>query len=134
MGTFVLPPLEVFPVLDGLAYNSSKRPEFKSSVFEALSGKESRVSFRQYPKYSFALSFEFLDDNDGDDARAAQPGPCHPPRPTIRGRGFFIAIRRARSDNFHLQADFFPIRILPNHFSPSGPVWEGTPVIATDLL
>ncbi|SJM96013.1 DUF2460 domain-containing protein [Crenothrix polyspora] len=72
MGTFVLPPLEVFPVLDGLAYNSSKRPEFKSSVFEALSGKESRVSFRQYPKYSFALSFEFLDDNDGDDCQVSQ--------------------------------------------------------------
>lgn len=36
------------------------RPDFKTQIFESLSGKESRIKFRQFPKYTFKLSFEYL--------------------------------------------------------------------------
>lgn len=55
--------LSVFPTLDGIEWNTTKRPEFKTGLFESLSGHESRVKFRQYPKYTFKLSFEFLIEN-----------------------------------------------------------------------
>jgi uncharacterized protein (TIGR02217 family) len=58
----------VFPSLDGIEMNTVKRPEFKTQVFEALSGNESRAKMRKYPKYTFKLSFEFL-VQDKDEAQ-----------------------------------------------------------------
>lgn len=56
--------LAVFPSLDGLEWNINRRSDFKTSIFEALSGKESRVKLRQTPKTTFKLSYEFLiEDN-----------------------------------------------------------------------
>lgn len=55
--------LAVFPTLDGLELGSNKRADFKTTVFEALSGQESRVKLRRYPKYTFKLSMEFLVEN-----------------------------------------------------------------------
>jgi uncharacterized protein (TIGR02217 family) len=52
--------LAVFPTLDGIEPNTTKRAEFKTHVFEALSGRETRIRFRQYPKYVFKMSFEYL--------------------------------------------------------------------------
>ncbi len=57
---------EVFPVLDGLEYSVKRRAEFKTQVFDAVSGKESRASLRQYPKTKFLLSFEFLVEDEED--------------------------------------------------------------------
>jgi uncharacterized protein (TIGR02217 family) len=58
--------LEVFPAMDGLEFNIKRRAEFKTSVFEATSGKESRISLRQYPKTTFSLSFGFLVNDEED--------------------------------------------------------------------
>lgn len=58
--------LAVFPSLDGLEWNITKRADFKTSVFEALSGKESRVKLRQTPKTTFKLSYEFLIENQDE--------------------------------------------------------------------
>ena len=58
--------LAFFPSLDGLEWNITKRHDFKTSVFEALSGKESRVKLRQTPKTTFKLSYEFLIENQDE--------------------------------------------------------------------
>lgn len=58
----------VFPTLDGIEMNTIKRPEFRTQVFEALSGNESRYKMRKYPKYTFKISFEFLIE-DKDEAQ-----------------------------------------------------------------
>lgn len=58
---------EVFPALDGLGFNIKRRREFKTMVFEGLSGAESRVGFRQYPKTIFLLNFEFLVKDQDED-------------------------------------------------------------------
>lgn len=55
--------LAVFPTLTGLSWDNIKRPDFKTSVFEALSGQESRAALRQYPKYTFKIPVEHLVDN-----------------------------------------------------------------------
>lgn len=55
--------LAVFPQLEGLEWNTVKRPDFKTGVFESLSGRESRIKHRQYPKYTFRVSVEFLIEN-----------------------------------------------------------------------
>ena len=63
--------LPVFPNLDGLELNTIKRADFKTAVFEALSGHESRFMLRQYPKYTFKVSFEFLIE-DRDEAQLTE--------------------------------------------------------------
>ncbi len=63
--------LSVFPNLDGLELNITKRPEFKTAVFEALSGHESRFKLRRYPKYTFKLNVEFLIE-DRDEAQLTE--------------------------------------------------------------
>jgi len=61
--------LLVFPELPGIDIAQSKRPEVKSQVFiNPLSGRESRLRFQVYPKYTFKLSVNALiedaEDND----------------------------------------------------------------------
>lgn len=49
-----------FPVLPGLAWGVQKTPEFKTDVFEGLSGVETRTSYRSSPRYHYVLTYEFL--------------------------------------------------------------------------
>jgi uncharacterized protein (TIGR02217 family) len=58
--------LAVFPRLDGLEWNINRRSDFKTSIFEALSGKESRFKLRQTPKTTFKLSYEFLIEDNAE--------------------------------------------------------------------
>lgn len=58
--------LPIFPTLDGLETESTRRIDYKTRVFESLSGKESRVRFRQYPKTSFKLNLSFLIENQDE--------------------------------------------------------------------
>lgn len=47
--------LAIFPSFKGQTYDNLKRGEFKTTLFESLSGNESRVGFRTYPKYIFKI-------------------------------------------------------------------------------
>lgn len=64
--------LLVFPDLPGIDIAQSKRPEIKSQVFvNPLSGRESRLRFQVYPKYTFKISLNALiADIDYDDLQA----------------------------------------------------------------
>jgi len=64
--------LWVFPDLPGLDIAQSKRPEIKSQVFvNPLSGRESRLRFQVYPKYTFKISLNALiEDREDTDLQA----------------------------------------------------------------
>lgn len=49
--------------LPGLTWESTRTPLFKTGVQEALSGKESRMSYQVYPRFAFELQYEFLRHN-----------------------------------------------------------------------
>lgn len=49
--------------LPGLMFDNSKAPIWKNARQQALSGKESRLAYMQYPLYRFELQYEFLRDN-----------------------------------------------------------------------
>lgn len=53
----------VFPTFAGLSWNISRSPEFSTQVKRAVSGKELRGAFRQYPLWIFGMSFEVLRDD-----------------------------------------------------------------------
>lgn len=59
---------EQFPISDGIEAGITITPTYKTSVFESLSGRESRIAFRQNPKYTIKLSFEFLIQNRDEKA------------------------------------------------------------------
>lgn len=50
----------VFPVLPGLAWPKPKAPIWHTKVQQAVSGRELRAAFRQYPVYKFTLTHDFL--------------------------------------------------------------------------
>lgn len=53
----------VFPAyLLGEKFTSRKTPNFNTKTQKALSGKESRISYRAYPLYEWELTYEFLSD------------------------------------------------------------------------
>jgi uncharacterized protein (TIGR02217 family) len=53
--------LPVFPVdLPGLSYESSKTPEFSTSIHTSANGCEVRGLFRIYPLWRFKLNFKYL--------------------------------------------------------------------------
>lgn len=52
----------IFPSLPGLMWNNSKAPEFTTKTHRAVSGREQRASFQQYPLWTFSLTYEFLRD------------------------------------------------------------------------
>lgn len=61
--------LLVFPNLTCIDIAQSKRPEIKSNVFvNPLSGRESRLRFQVYPKYTFKISvndlIEYADETE----------------------------------------------------------------------
>ena len=52
----------VFPVLPGLTWPFVKQPMFQTKVQRAVSGKEYRAAFMQYPLWTYTLYFNFLRD------------------------------------------------------------------------
>lgn len=50
----------VLPALPGLAWNITRKPRFKTNVYEANSGREVRTTMQVYPLYDFLLPYEFL--------------------------------------------------------------------------
>lgn len=55
----------VFPTLPGLKWGHSKTPMFETKIQTAVSGRESRARFQAYPRWKFALSYEFLRQRPG---------------------------------------------------------------------
>jgi uncharacterized protein (TIGR02217 family) len=53
----------VFPSLPGLEWNANARPEFSTRVKRAVSGRELRAAFMQYPLWNFGLSYAVLRAN-----------------------------------------------------------------------
>ena len=76
----------IFPVLPGLAWDSSKTPTFSGKVLRAVSGKELRAAYWSYPIYSFGLSYSLLRDNSANNELQILAG-------------FFLA-RQGSFDNF----------------------------------
>ena len=54
----------VYPTLPGLQFPIGKTPVLRTQVIQAVSGREVRGSYQQYPLYEFSLSYEFLRDNN----------------------------------------------------------------------
>ena len=50
----------VLPVTSGLKMERSKSPEWKTITHVATSGKESRTAMMSYPRWSFSIQYEFL--------------------------------------------------------------------------
>ncbi len=53
----------IFPVLVGLGWDVVRRPMHKSIVQEAVSGKETRIGLRPYPRYRYTLRYDMLRDS-----------------------------------------------------------------------
>lgn len=52
----------VFPTLPGLTFNVVRTPMFSTMTQRALSGREIRGTYQNFPLYQFDLAFEFLRD------------------------------------------------------------------------
>lgn len=52
--------MQIYPILAGLSFGSTKSPEFNTIIKQSLSGYETRTSLRAYPRWLFQLSYEFL--------------------------------------------------------------------------
>src|ERR1017187_5177878 len=52
----------VLPVLAGLGWPVVKTPMFSTKVQRAVSGKEYRTAYYQYPLYTFSILFDLLRD------------------------------------------------------------------------
>lgn len=50
----------VFPTIKGLTYPIRRTPQWRTGVNEAISGKESRIAYRQYPRILFSLEYSVL--------------------------------------------------------------------------
>lgn len=50
----------VLPELAGLDITVTRKPKFSTKIQTAVSGKEKRVSYWSYPKFSFKISYEVL--------------------------------------------------------------------------
>lgn len=53
----------ILPVLPGQMLTQRKTPDYTTHRQRALSGKESRISYRAYPLYEWELQFEYLSDD-----------------------------------------------------------------------
>lgn len=80
----------ILPTLPGLKFNDTKTPSFVTRTHRAVSGRELRASFQQYPLWTFSLAYEVLRDT-----------PADPELETLVG--FFLA-RQGSFDSF-LYAD-----------------------------
>ena len=52
----------IFPVMLGLQYDIVKQPMFSTKIQRAVSGKEYRAAFFQYPLYTFTFAYDLLRD------------------------------------------------------------------------
>ena len=52
----------IFPALPGLSWPVTKTPMFSTKIQRAVSGREYRAAFYQYPLYTFSISYEVLRD------------------------------------------------------------------------
>ena len=52
----------VYPVLPGLTFGNTRSPGYNTGLQAALSGKESRIAYQQYPLMTFELQYELLRD------------------------------------------------------------------------
>jgi uncharacterized protein (TIGR02217 family) len=52
----------VYPVLPGLTLDVVRSPEYNTGITQALSGKESRIAYRQYPLMTWQLQYDLLRD------------------------------------------------------------------------
>lgn len=52
---------EIYPALTGLGFGVKRNYVWKSGVQEALSGKQSAISYRQYPLVHYELTYNLLD-------------------------------------------------------------------------
>jgi uncharacterized protein (TIGR02217 family) len=59
MSSLVYPSSATLP---GITYNSIRAPSFKTGIQTALSGKESRIQYQQYPIMTWTLIYELLRD------------------------------------------------------------------------
>lgn len=53
----------VYPVLPGITFPYTRAPGWRTGLQEAVSGKESTIGYRQYPKIRWELQYELLRDN-----------------------------------------------------------------------
>jgi uncharacterized protein (TIGR02217 family) len=60
MSSFVYPGPSVLP---GLSWNRERSYLWATEIQEAVSGKETRLQYRQYPRVRFQLKYELLRDN-----------------------------------------------------------------------
>jgi Conserved hypothetical protein 2217 (DUF2460). len=51
---------EIFPELIGLTFDIKRRPQFNTKVQDHISGKETRLSFWERPKWQFEMSYDYL--------------------------------------------------------------------------
>lgn len=54
---------EKFPEMRGLQWDIKRRPLFSTQVNEHISGRETRYSFWQNPKWEFEMSYDYLPDD-----------------------------------------------------------------------
>jgi uncharacterized protein (TIGR02217 family) len=59
MSSLVYPTTGAVP---GFTYNSVRAPSFKTGIQTALTGKESRIQYQQFPIMTWTLIYEFLRD------------------------------------------------------------------------
>ena len=52
----------IFPVLPGLTFDIVKQPRFSTKIQTAVSGKEYRAAFYNYPLYTFSFAYDLLRD------------------------------------------------------------------------
>lgn len=50
----------IYPVLPGLAPKVGRKPVWKSDIHEAWSGEETVISRRQFPRWTYTLTYEVL--------------------------------------------------------------------------
>jgi uncharacterized protein (TIGR02217 family) len=56
----------VYPALPGLTFDTGRNPKFNTRIHQAVSGRESRAAFMQYPLWEFTLAYDFIRDNATD--------------------------------------------------------------------
>lgn len=56
----------VYPRLPGLTFDTGRNPQFNTRIHQAVSGRESRAAFMQYPLWEFTLAYDFIRDNATD--------------------------------------------------------------------
>ncbi len=54
----------IYPVLQGLTFNSVRSPHFNTAKQQALTGKESRIAYQQWPLWHWELIYEYLSPAD----------------------------------------------------------------------